>query len=222
MFSFTDLDIAPWHQLCDLGTLECFDTSTWAYSDDIDKRWVFVELLNYSLREEARNLKLRFNKQQECYYFEATPTLRPRQITYQSISNKTSRTVFRGYPNTQNPRYYRHSAFKAKFQLYDNAWYLELVPTYYFTWDGYKTDHFYEDRLKGIKRLESNSAVLGQLIMWSEYLSRKDLMDNGLQLIEFDGLLSFELDNGIDETLWLRNEDPYAKELLTSTEPLLF
>jgi hypothetical protein len=222
VFSFTDLDIAPWHQLCDLGTLECFDTNQWAYSDDIDRRWVFVELLNYSLREEARNLKLRFNKQQECYYFEATQTLRPRQITYQSISNKTSRTVFRGYPNTENPRYYRHSAFKAKFQLYDNAWYLELVPTYYFTWDGYKTDHFYEDRLKGIKRLESNSAVLGQLIMWSEYLSRKGLMDDGLQLIEFDGLLSFELDSGIDETLWLRNEDPYAKELLSSTEPLLF
>lgn len=222
ILSFNDFDTLPWNELCDLGTIESFDADSWAYSHDKDRRSVFVELLHHCLRAKVRRWGLRYSKKQECYFFEATADLRPRLITYQSITNKTTRTVFRGYPNAHNAKYYRHSAFKARFQLYDNAWYLEIIPTYYFTWDGYKADRFYEDRLKGIKRLESNAAVLGQLIMWGEYLSREDLIEDQYQLLKFDRLMSFNIDSGVNEKAWLHNEASDTKKFLTSTEQLLF
>ncbi len=222
ILSFRNLDVEPWNKLCDLGTLESFDSKIWAYSDDVDKRRLFVELLNYCFRDKARELGLRYSLKQECYYFEATKDLKPRPFSYQSITNKTTRTVFRGYPNAQTPRYYRHSAFTCKFQLYDSRWYLEITPTYYFTWDGYRHDRFYEDRLKGIKRLESNSAVLGQIIMWGAYLSTKDSILLEDSMLEFDELMTFNIECGIDDDAWLPQEESSAQKLLSSNEPLLF
>jgi hypothetical protein len=222
IFSFLPLDSHPWDRLCDQGTLEEFDAIEWAFSEDPERHRIFVELLNYCLREKARGSALRHSRKHECYYFEATEDLRPRTVTYQSVTNKTTRTVFRGYPKPISPKYYRHSAFAGRFQMYEENWFLEITPTYYFTWDGYKPDRFYEDRIKGIKRLESNAAVLGQVIMWAEYLSRKGFITDSYPLLEFDRLEAFEIGNGIDEKAWLPNEEAGAKRLLTAAEPLLF
>jgi hypothetical protein len=222
IYSLRPLDSQPWDILCDVGTLEEFDAQEWAFSDDPERHRIFVELLNYCLREKARGLALRYSRMRECYYFEATEDLRPRTVTYQSVTNRTTRTVFRGYPKPENPKYYRHSAFANRFQICDGNWFLEITPTYYFTWDGYKPDRFYEERLKGIKRLESNAAVLGQLIMWAEYLSRKDFITKSYSLLEFDSLATFNIDSGIEDKAWLPNEEANAKEVLSATEPLLF
>lgn len=225
IISFIDLDAEPWSKVCEIGTLESHDARLWAYSSDPDRRRVFVELLNYCLRAKARELNLVFNlkfsRGSEFYYFGATPDLRTRRVHYQSITNKTSRDVFRAYPNHRNPRYYRHSAFGGKFQLHDDTWYLEITPTYYFTYDGHRLDRFYEDRLKGIKRLESNAAVLGQVVMWGAYLSRKDSLLPSYPFLEFDQLMSFDIECGINEEEWLPHEDEDKREILT-TDPTLF
>jgi hypothetical protein len=177
------------------------------------------------LRAKAKELNLiysrGFSKKNEFYYFDATPDLRPRRIHYRSITNNTSRDVFRGYPNIRNPRYYRHSAFGGKFQRHDDTWYLEITPTYYFTWDGERLDRFYEDRLKGIKRLENNAAVLGQVVMWGTYLSRKDPLLPPYPFLEFDQLMPFEIECGISDEEWLPHEEEDKKEMLT-TDPTLF
>src|ERR1051326_5063612 len=222
IFSLKALESQPFDALCDLGTLEEFDAKEWAFSDNLERQRIFVELLNYCLREKARGLALRHSRMRECYYFEATDDLRPRTITYQSVANRTTRTVFRGYPKPETPKYYRHSAFASKFQICDGNWFLEITPTYYFTWDGYKPDRFYEERLKGIKRLESNAAVFGQLIMWAEYLSRKNFITSPYSLLEFDSLETFKIDSGIEDKAWLPNEEANAKQMLSATEPLLF
>ncbi len=222
IFSLKPLDSQPWDVLCDLGTLEEFDANEWAFSEDPERHRLFVELLNYCLHEKARGLAMRHSRKHECYYFLATEDLRPRTISYQSVTNKTTRTVFRGYPKPESPRYYRHSAFASRFQVSGGNWYLEITPTYYFTWDGHKPDRFYGDRLKGIKRLESNAAVLGQLIMWAEYLSRKDFISDSYSMLEFDELERFDIDSGIEDKAWLPNEEATVKKLLSATEPLLF
>jgi hypothetical protein len=225
IYSFIDLDQEPWDKVCEAGTLEPFDARLWAYSDDPDKKRVFVELLNHCLRAKAKELNLvysrGFSKKNEYYYFDATPDLRPRRIHYRSITNNTSRDVFRGYPTIRNPRYFRHSAFGGKFQRHDDTWYLEITPTYYFTWDGERQDRFYEDRLKGIKRLENNAAVLGQVVMWGTYLSRKDPLLPPYPFLEFDQLMPFEIECGISDEEWLPHEEEDKKEILT-TDPTLF
>ena len=72
-------------------------------------------------------------------------------------------------------------------------------------------------KLSGIKRLEKNSAVFGQLVMWAEYLStpaQGELFTPRYPFLEFDRLEEFEIDVGIDDSIWLRNEDKETTQLL--------
>ena len=92
----------------------------------------------------------------------------------------------------------------------DSIWFLEITPTYFFTKDGFTRDKYDQDHLSGIKRLEKNSAVLGQLIMWAEYLGsspQRNLLVKQYPFLVFDKLEEFEIDVGINDSLWLGNED---------------
>lgn len=224
ILSFYDLSEFPWSQLCDIGTVEAFDVEEWSLSHDLDRQRDFVQLINRCLKEKARTLDLRFNADDNIYYFKATSDLSPRIVRYQSLKQVTKRTVFEGYPSKKNPSkiaYYRHSAFRGYFQRFDDDWHLEITPTYYFTWNGYKSDIFGEERLKGIKRLEKNPAVLGQTVMWAEYLKKPpDLFSTEYQFLKFGELLKYEVDFGINDEMWLPNKNTESSPSGTDEQQL--
>lgn len=222
--SFYDLDTYPWNAICDVATIERFDTSEWAYSDDPDKRRLFVRLLSKALREKLWP-EVKFSKDKECYYFRATRDLSPRTLPYRSLAQATDRKVFRAYYSTKRPNevsFYRHSAFKEQFLCFDNTWYLEIGPTYYYTRNGYDLSPFAESQLAGIKRLEKNPAVLGQVVMWASYLTRQpDLFHEEYPFLKFGSLLRFESNVGFDDTQWLgKEEEDKADEIRDSSDDL--
>lgn len=174
IISFHDLNEFPWSEIC-LGAAEEFDAEEWAYTTELEKRNIFVQLLNLALSQKL-SPDVRLEKKLGYYFFAATKNLAPKELSYKSLIQNTSRVVFQGYKKKKDPTqisHYRHSAFFGQFYCFDNKWYLEISPTYHFTWDGYKPSLFREDQLTGIKQLERNSAVLGQVVMWGEYLKDK-------------------------------------------------
>lgn len=230
LMSFINLEESPWDQICDLGTLEKFSTKDWAYSNDPDKQKDFVRLLNQCLRGLTDLKGLRFSREHKCYYVRGKKDLSGKnvrtQYRYRSVTNETKRNIFLGYgwnEEKQRYSYFRHSAFNGYFVRYDDTWYLEITPTYYFTWNGKDVDRFYEERLKGIKRLEKNNAIRGQVIMWAEMLTeREGLFTSLYPFLSFDRLMTFELDSGINDDLWLPYEEAEKRKELSDSEPLLF
>lgn len=211
VYGFVDLGEAPWEEVCDRGTVETFDAEEWAFSDDPDAQREFVQLMNRCLGAKAFALGLRYEKDRHCYYFKATKKLSDRKLSYKSVVNETTRTVFKRYTKKGNPNetaYYRHSAFEGRFKRFDGTWYLEITPTYHFTRDGRWPSAFYEDKLTGIKQLETNQALLGQTVMWAEYLSRDGgLFEPQYPLLGFGELAKFDLAAGIDEDVWRRDDE---------------
>lgn len=211
ILSFHDLEQPPWNHICDTGSIEVFDSAEWADTEDADKRWEFVDLLKRSLQEKVwRNL--RYDAKNGYFYFKATPKLASRSYAYTSPSgNKTDRLVFHGYENKNTPGqiiYYRHSAFSPFFKRYDRVWYLEITPTYHYTLDGEKRFPGSADQLSGIKRLEQNPAVLGQVMMWSHFLTRPPtLFEAAYPFLTFGELMTFETEVGIDDDTWRKRED---------------
>lgn len=213
VMSFQDLEQPPFNQVCDLGSREVFASDEWAYGEE-DKKRDFVRLLNRCLSERTRLLGLRYygNERLAYYYFPATPALRTRKVTYQSIQNKVSREVFKQYAkksDSSKRAYCRHSAFKGFFLRVAGQWYLEITPTYHFTVDGHTEDRYREERLKGIKRLERNPAVLGQLMMWAAVLARPigDLFGHEYPYLAFGGLETVEANMGIPDDVWYGAEE---------------
>lgn len=227
IISFHNLEEYPWKKVCDSSTVECFSTDEWAYSQDSDRLRDFVWLLNQALKVKLRPI-IYYDQENFCYYVRATHNLLPRNFSYQSLEKKSSRTVFQSYFSKSEPKqiaYYRHSAFEGRFKHFDDTWYLEITPTYYFTSDGYTPYKFSDNALKGIKKLERNQAILGQIVMWADYLSKPtDLFTPKYPFLELGKLKSFQLDIGIDDDAWIGQEEDDQVEKTVEAElnlPLL-
>ncbi|MEZ4671475.1 MAG: DUF4365 domain-containing protein [Anaerolineae bacterium] len=226
IISFYDLEQSPFSAICDMGSIESFDASEWAFSDDLDRKNEFIRLLKLALGERNRLLGLRYDKDREYYYFPAPNNLRTRKISYMSLKRKVPREVFKAYRKKNSPKdvsYCRHSAFRGKFIRLQDTWYLELTPTYHFTWDGSIKDKFGAERLKGIKRLERNPAVIGQLLMWANYLGTsttftKDMFDSRYPFLSFGHLETVEISGGIPDDTWYNSEEGNQHKSLTSQD----
>lgn len=219
ILSFHNLRDTPWSKVCDLGTVEEHDVDEWSQSHTVDRQRQFVQLLNQTLREKVKD-DLLFDNKKKCYYFKPNPDLSDRKYYYRSLAKKTHRDVFSSYINKQTKEinYYRHSAFEAQFTKIESNWFLEITPTYFFTRDGYTRDKYDYDHLAGIKRIEKNSAVFGQLIMWAEYLStpsQGDLFLVRYPFLAFDRLEKFDVEIGVNDSIWISNED---SEIVDSIE----
>jgi hypothetical protein len=181
-----------------------------------------VQLLNACLREKLFPKGIKFSKENDFYYFRATRDLADRVYAYQSRENRADRWVFKGYPKKSDPSkmsYYRHSAFEGRFIRYGSEWYLQVTPNYHFTRDGERTSRFAADLLSGIKRLENNQAVHGQVVMWANVLTERSLFDVRPQFLDFVSPLQFQLDVGLDDKTWLKHEEGEKRAALEAPAP---
>lgn len=205
--SFHDLSTYPWKHFCDVGSHETFDTAEWAGADDPARARHFVWLLNSALAERLKEWNVRKRKEDDVYYFAAAKAFRPRRVDFSGCIAEQFRTVVQKYPSGKTS-YVRHTAFTGYFKNLDGDWYLEITPTYIFTMDGFKPSKYEADLLTGIKQLEHNDAVMVQVHLWADILTRQaDLVHRDYEFLRFSDLLTFDLPYGINDKEWLSQED---------------
>lgn len=150
----------------------------------------------------------------------------PRKISYQSLKRRSKISVVSAFSTTSSDGrkfdWFRHLAFRGQFRFLDGTWYLEITPTYRFTRDGHTLDRFHNDRLKGIKRIEGNRAVLSSVLFWADYLRPKTgLFDGSAPPLQFGELVKFECDIGIIDRQWLSKDPEYARVRALESKELL-
>lgn len=216
LISFADLREFPWCEVCDSGSVESFDTDELAHSDDPTERRLFVELLNRTLRDQLREIGVHYDKAKDYFFFSLSRGQRNRFAAYKSKQRRSRREVVKAYLSNQDGgrvKYYRHAAFRGFFTLVDGQWYFEITPTYRFTWNGRDLHSAHAELLKGIKRVEGNAAVLGQVVMWACLLAeRPQLFATGEPRIDFGSLMTFDVEKGIDDGAWGQRDDEAAED----------
>jgi hypothetical protein len=211
IISFHELDEAPWSSICDSGTLEAFGTSDWVVSGDPQRHRIFVQLLNQTLKAQLSPKVWYFSKE-DCYAVVGAP----RKLTYQSLKRPSAISVVSQFASVSNGRQFewrRHIAFQGQFKPLEGQWYLEITPTYRFTTDGYALDRFHNDRLKGIKRIEGNRAVLSTVLFWADYLKHKESLFGSYVPLVFGDLLTFDCSVGIIDQDWLSDDSIVGREV---------
>ncbi len=213
IFSFHDLAEPPWSDICDRGTVEDFDSREWSDADDPDLRRDFARLLGRALSEKTGR-EMRYERDQGYYHFKAPRDRLTRTFEYRNLRSTARRTVVKAYPSKRDPEriaHWRHAAFAGRFKRLDADWYLEIIPTYHFTVDGWQTHPFGGELLAGIKRLEHNQNVLSQVLMWGAYLTRPgDLFTPTYPFLTLGPPLTFAVAAGLDDALWLPQEEEGA------------
>ncbi|SOZ36216.1 DUF4365 domain-containing protein [Cupriavidus neocaledonicus] len=220
-----DLTEPRYQNLCDRGTVEDFGVKEWAASPDADRQRDFVNLINSCLREKLRSMPeaLRFDKATKCFFFPPSESKTPYDYAYRGDKKATAREVFKELRNKQKKHLmgFRHSAMKAQFYRFGGDWYLEVTPTYFFTKNGIEQSKWHEDWLKGIKELEKNGAIRGQLMMWADLLRNPPgLFDEGYPFLDFGPPASFGIDRGIDDNAWTSSDSDDKQQSDTPSAPL--
>lgn len=173
---------------------------------DQDGDRLVVQLLNNALRQDLHQ-DCDFNRKRQFLYFRASHDLSDRKW---NTSGSNWRTVFKGYPKKSDPStisYYRHCALSWQFIQIDSDWYCEIVPDYFFTRDGHRESRYASDQLRGIKKIERNLAVLQETRLWASILRRKEqLFEQDDHILDFSDLMTFNVDQGINDAAWKRVE----------------
>jgi hypothetical protein len=76
-----------------------------------------------------------------------------------------------------------------------------------------KLDRFHEDRMRGIKQLEGNRAVVSCVLFWADYLKPKadPFVQNGPP-IRFSDLVILDCPVGVNDKQWLSDDPEFGKE----------
>lgn len=212
VLSFRNLDAWPWNKLCEASAMEEFGSEEWSDSDDEDRQRDFVALLNRAMGEFLRPA-LWHDRNSGAYFFPKQKGRDKVRYAYRSLKSFVPRDVVKRYgkrrEDPSQPAYWRHSAFLHRFSRLGGHWRIEITPTYHFTRDGYKIDLFGGDRLKKIKELENNAAVMGQFVMWRYFLTNHgaaDLYAESYPYLAFTPLEPLSLDVGVPDDLWKSQE----------------
>lgn len=218
IYSFYDLTNPEWKELAESGTVESDLTFEWSMTADPDRKRLFVELLNATLQDQLREDDIHFSNMDKFYFHRASDDLSNHSRRYRSRRKNASREVFRRYQSKLDPEkttYFRHVAFFGQFSEMDGNWFLQITPTYRFTKNGYQDSRFSAEALSGIKRLENNQAVHGQVVMWAEFLQKETLFSRR-NLIKFHPLIQFTADSGFDDADWVKREEQERLETVFS------
>lgn len=172
-----------------------------------DGERLIVQLLNNALRQDLKP-DCDFHGGRQILYFRASADLSDRKW---NTSNSNWRTVFKAYPKKSDPStisYYRHSALSWQFIQIEDDWYCGIVPDYFFTRDGHRESRYASDLLRGIKKLEHNPAVLQETKLWASILHpRETLFGQTDRILNFGDLVTFGVDQGINDAAWKQAED---------------
>jgi nucleoside phosphorylase len=205
LYSFVDPERSRLKKIIDVGGLDQFNTKEWAFSEDENKRRLFVHLLKAALREDLWSQGVRYYGDQDVYAFMGRPDEPPRRLKYANVKMRSTVTVVSHYEHKSSKsgkphKYLRHAAFQGRFRFMGGEWHLEITPTYRFTYNGKDLDRYHENRLSGIKRFERNRSVLSQLLLWQAVLRAPWTRADRLRLLEFAPLVSFRFSSGVDES----------------------
>jgi nucleoside phosphorylase len=224
IYSFHDFSDPIWENVCDIDTVEPHPTSHWSESRDQNRQSEFVELLRNCVKEWGKLVGLKYiyklwvNKAKRkfkylCYA--PTPDLSDKFVGAKSLVQVRDKKVFGAHyaKATSKFLYYRHHALRFEFVRFDDQWYMELAPTFHYTWNGYSVSNYYEDLVKGLKRMQKNNAVFLLVVFWARVLQNQT-SDSKNQadypFLKFGELLRFPFPYGIYDDLWM-NKEPIEK-----------
>ncbi|MBV0893272.1 hypothetical protein KTN05_15775 [Paracoccus sp. Z118] len=157
---------------------------------------------------------LGWDRRKKQFYFLPVPGHVARTFRYLGGKQKTQADVVSVYKKVKNEGpidYVRHHSFIPRFERLADQWYLIVNPSYFFSSDGTRPLYYPDALLSGKKRLDTNSTVRGQVIMWHRLLSDMKLEDAGGllsarpgsdRIIRFGEPPIIELPKSVPEDVW--------------------
>lgn len=178
--------------LCDTTSIRDMEASSWR--DDTARARDYIYLLNQLLSSHLRRCGLRYHREFRRYYF-PRPDENLQEIRRDWINVRTGRSSERTvvkYYQYGNAMFWRHLAAELTFVRMGTSVYLQILPKYLFTVDGFAPSDPvlvgpYTTRIKAVER---NIHVLNHILFWADVLAQRGPSID--MLLNFQTVLSIE------------------------------
>lgn len=174
-------------------------------SDDRGDLNVVRELVRRSILASHRKWLL-WHQQRQVAYFRCRPEEHV-EVRYAWSTGRGRAVVSpRWAKGDEHFTGYRHDAAELAVRRLDGEWFLQINPTYLFTWDGRQLSGHHERALAGIKKRDRHATVSQTLRLWEHLLSEQLTFDKP-QIDEpfaLERLAEVRTPVGINDASWRR------------------
>lgn len=195
LFSFQDIERCGLISVVDPGSVERLAVSDLADSPELDNVNILKQLLSAEVRERLKQHHVRMHPKDGFFFFgPTTEGQQERKATW--IGKKTAiRRVYEVKYQRKDPSkvaHHQHLSFELTFAKLGDAWYAQIVPGWYYSYNGYVRSNWHDDLLSQQKRLEHNLTVRNMVRFVAYFLSdmtastEEDGALRFLSLVEFD------------------------------------
>lgn len=185
------------------------DLTPWLESDEADDLNLIRALVRRSVLSTHRR-HLLWHGLKKVAYFRRRDEREWQPVKY-SWSGTRARTVVKPMEAKLREGHtaYRHDAAYLQVRRLAGSWYLQVKPTYLFTWDGHQLSGHHDSYLSGIKKIETHPAVSQALRMWEHLLIERLQIDERPGPLGLGGLVQTRAPVSITDKAWkpLKAED---------------
>jgi hypothetical protein len=162
IFTFHDLEQSGLKSVVDEGSVERLEVSDLADSHELDNVNILKQLLSADVREQLKRHHVRMQPMDGFFYF--GPNAEGQLERKESWVGKKAaiRRVYEVKYQRKDPSkvaHHQHLSFELTFAKLGEGWYAQIVPSWYYSYDGYRQSNWHEDLLSKEKRLEHNASV---------------------------------------------------------------
>jgi len=194
LFSFHDMEQHGVISVVDAGSVERLNVSDLAASPELDNVNILKQLLLAETRDQLKQHNVRMHNKDGFFYFGPTEEGQlERKETW--IGKRTAiRRVFEVKYQRKDPSkvaHQQHFSFDVTFTKLGSDWYAQIVPSWYYSYDGYHQSRWHDELLSTQKRLEHNATVRNMVRFVAYFLSRVSKNDGETLGLRFLSLLEF-------------------------------
>ena len=193
IFSFHEMETSGLISIVDEGSVERLDVSDLADSSETDNANVLKQLLTAETRELLKKRHVRMHPKDRFFYFIANEEGQSERKEPWIGKQKATRRVYFARPSKKDPAkvaHHQHLSFNLTFAKLGDDWFAQIVPGWFYSFDGFRESNWHDDLLSQQKRLERNASVRNQVRFIAYFLSASGTGDeDGLSfqtLVEFD------------------------------------
>ncbi|MFG1230396.1 SMEK domain-containing protein [Xanthobacter wiegelii] len=202
LFSFHDIEQCGLISVVDEGSVERLGVSDLADSPEIDNVNILKQLLFAETRERLKRHHVRMHAKDRFFFF--VPTAEGQLERKETWVGKRAavRRVYEVKYQKKDPTkvaYHLHQSFDLTFTKLGDAWYAQVVPSWYYSYNGYVRSTWHDDLLSQQKRLEHNSSVRNMVRFIAYFLSRLEVGEDADDKLRFQSLVEFDV-REFDET----------------------
>ena len=214
LFAFEDMEQTGVAAVIEPESIERLDVADLSDSPEIDNVNVLKQLLLAQTQDRLKGRHVRLHPKDRFFFFgPSVEGQKERQEAWigKKRSERRVYKVIQQKKDTTKIAHHQHLCFDLSFTRIGRAWYAEIVPSWYYSFNGYKRSNWHEDLLSKQKRQEHNSTVRDQVRFVAYFLAGLSDDSAGASDIRYRSLIQFETPQGIEAEALMHEGDGAAE-----------